>query len=128
VTSARLLGAVALGGAVGTLLRAGGLWAFGMPTGGFPWVTLAENLVGALLLGWATGVVLRRRPEDRVLHLFLGAGVLGSFTTFSALAVDVVLLGSTVGAVYLALSLGGGLAAAAAGVWLGRAGTPGSGV
>ncbi len=125
--SARLLGAVALGGAIGTLLRAGGLLAFGPAPGGFPWVTLAENLLGALLLGWVTGIVLRRRPDDRALHLFVGAGILGSFTTFSALAVDAVLLGPAAGAGYLGLSLAGGLMAAGTGVALGRAGARGGG-
>ncbi len=111
---------MAAGGALGTLLRCTGLALAAAGTLAPPWVTLAENVLGAFLLGWVTGAVIRRRPEARTLHLFLGPGLLGSFTTFSALAVDAVVLGPGMGAGYLLLSVGGGLAAAGAGLALGR--------
>ena len=115
-------GAIALGGAVGTLLRAAGLHLVPPTPGGLPWITLAENLGGTLLLGCLVGAALRRRPESRWLQDFLGAGLLGSFTTFSALAVDAVALGPWLGAGYTALSVVGGLGAAALGVTLGSFG------
>ena len=54
---------------------------------------------------------------------FLGTGLLGSFTTFSALAVDVVALGDRAGllAVYALVSMAGGLALARMGVARGAA-------
>lgn len=51
------------------------------------WATLVVNTLGAALLV----LVLARRPLDRV-RLLVGTGVLGGFTTFSGLALDVVLL------------------------------------
>lgn len=107
---------------MGTLLRAGGLHLVPPAPGGLPWITLAENLGGALLLGCLVGAALRRRPRSRWLQDFLGAGLLGSFTTFSALAVDAVAFGPWSGVGYTALSVVGGLGAAALGVTLGTFG------
>ena len=75
--------AVALGGALGALLR----WALGeaVPDGsGFPWTTFAINVSGSALLALlpATSMV-RRRPA---LALGLGPGLLGGYTTLSAYA------------------------------------------
>ncbi|TVP79113.1 MAG: CrcB family protein [Gemmatimonadales bacterium] len=124
MNSLRNLTFVAAGGAVGTSLRAAGFLAFSPAEGGFPWITLSENLLGAFLLGLLLTGALRHRPDSAFLRLFLGAGVLGSFTTFSAFAVDLVALPMAgrpaAAAGYLALSVGGGLAAAALGLYLGR--------
>jgi fluoride exporter len=71
--------AVAAGGAVGACLRAAvDLGA----SAGFPWTTLAVNVVGSFLLALlpAFGRV-RRSP---LLASALGPGVLGGFTTLSA--------------------------------------------
>jgi CrcB protein len=118
-------GALALGGAVGTLLRAGGVVLFPPAPGGIPWVTLVENVGGAFLLGWLAGVLVRRFPSSPALRDFLLPGVLGSFTTFSALAVDSVLLGPAAGGTYLVLSVVLGLIGAGVGLALGRRGREG---
>jgi fluoride exporter len=80
---ATTLVAVALGGAVGGLLR----WGAGELTpdpNAFPWTTLAINVVGSLLLALLPAVtVVRRSPT---LAAGLGPGVLGGFTTLSAYA------------------------------------------
>jgi fluoride exporter len=83
VSELRTIGAVALGGAAGALLR----WGLGelAPDGpGFPATTFAINVAGSFLLAvlLATAAV-RRRP---VLRAGLGPGVLGGFTTLSAYA------------------------------------------
>jgi len=79
------LGAVALGGALGGLLR----WGLGevAPDGhGFPWTTFAINVSGSLALALLPVLpVVRRRP---VLAAGLGPGLLGGYTTFSAYADD----------------------------------------
>ena len=79
----RELAAVAAGGAVGALAR----WAVGAvapTTDGFPWATLAVNVVGCFLLALLpTLLVVRRRP---LLLVALGPGLLGGFTTLSAYA------------------------------------------
>lgn len=81
------LAAVASGGALGATLR--WLLAEGLePAGALPATTLAANLAGALGLGLAVGPgreALRRRP---VAARFVTTGLLGAFTTWSALAVE----------------------------------------
>lgn len=63
-----------------------------------PWSTLCVNVAGAFLLGLLTVVLERVRPGSR-LRWLLGAGVLGGFTTYSALAVHTVSFGSVSAAV-----------------------------
>ncbi len=72
------LGLVGLGGAVGTGLRVAlGTWVDAAPA------TLTVNLVGALLLGILTA---RVPAPDAPTRVALGTGLLGSFTTWSGLA------------------------------------------
>ena len=79
-------GAVALGAAVGALLR----WVAGMALNslwaGFPLGTLLVNCLGGLLIGVAM-VWFARSPDD-TLRLLLVTGVLGGFTTFSAFSAE----------------------------------------
>lgn len=119
-----LVALVGLGGAVGTLAR------FGLtrvlPTGpGWPVATFVANLVGAFLLGLLLEALVRRGPEDearRRLRLALGTGVLGGFTTFSAMAIEIERLGADgsalLGATYGLVSIVAGVACAGAGVAL----------
>ncbi len=115
---------VAAGGFLGTFLRGAGLFVFPPEPGGIPWATLVENLLGAFLLGVLTTSLLRLRPQARRAHLFFTTGLLGSYTTFSALALDGVILirASTPGPaiLYLGLSIFGGVALASAGIAAGR--------
>lgn len=56
---------------------------------------MVVNVMGAFLLGFLTDVLARRVPEAsrrRGWQLFAGTGVLGGFTTYSALALDTVAL------------------------------------
>ncbi|MDQ1531856.1 MAG: fluoride exporter [Microbacteriaceae bacterium] len=85
----RLLGLVFLGGTVGTALRA----AVGLvvpPIAGVPWATVAINALGAFALGLLLAALVRHPDHGRgpTLRLLLGTGLLGGFTTYSALAVD----------------------------------------
>ena len=112
---------VAAGGVVGTL----GRWSMScisIPSGQLPWPTLLVNISGALLLGLLVVLVTQWRHSPSV-RLFIGTGVLGAYTTFSTMAIDVVQLvrdhHGGVATVYLGCSLGGGLAAAATGVAIG---------
>ena len=81
VLSARTLAAVALGGALGGVLR----YLLGelAPDGtGFPWTTFAINVTGCLAIG-----VLAAVADGRLwLRAFLGTGFLGGFTTMSTYA------------------------------------------
>jgi CrcB protein len=77
---ASVLIAVALGGAVGAMLRHG-LTLVEPDDSGFPWTTLSINLVGAFLLALLPASErVRRHP---LLPPLLGTGVLGGFTTLS---------------------------------------------
>ena len=80
------LAAVFLGGIVGTGLR----WAldvlFATPNQGFPVSTLLVNVVGSLALGILVGGIRMRPGVPGWVGAGLGTGVLGSFTTFSAVA------------------------------------------
>lgn len=100
--------AVAAGGAVGSLARTGVGLALPGVLG-----TLLVNVTGAFLLG-----LLLARTTDPRRRALLGTGVLGSWTTFSALVVDTdrLLRSSPALALgYLGVSLGAGLLAARAG-------------
>lgn len=81
---------VALGGAIGTGAREAISLAV-PPVDGVPVAILGINVVGAFLLGVLLETLLVRGPDTgrrRDLRLFLGTGVLGGFTTYSALATD----------------------------------------
>jgi CrcB protein len=122
---AALLGSVALGGFAGTLLRYG--LGQAVPEAGFPWTTLGINISGSLVLGLLTGWWAGRSGFPTWLRSGLGPGLLGSFTTFSAVAVfsaspGVLSTGTAwTAAVYLLLGLLLGVCAAAAGLAGGRA-------
>lgn len=84
----RFLGLVAAGGAVGTGLREIiTLLAPGATV--FPTAIFAINLSGAFLLGLFLELLPTSRPDEgtrRRVRLLVGTGILGGFTTYSALA------------------------------------------
>ena len=113
---------VICGGAVGVAARA----ALTLPFSAgahpllLPALTLVINLMGALLLGVVVGALDDRHPRWRS---FLGTGVMGGFTTYSAFAVHVVTTGSSaplVGLLLAAVTIFGGTLAGAVGLALGR--------
>ena len=86
----RSVGLVFVGGAVGTGVRAL-VSAAAPPPAGVPVAVLVVNVVGAFALGLLLQRLHRAGPDDgrrRDLRLLLGTGVLGGFTTYSALAAD----------------------------------------
>lgn len=117
---------VGAGGAIGGGLRLGVNQALPATTatGGFPWATFLENVTGCLLLAMVSVVLLEVRPPHRYARPFLGVGMLGGFTTFSAYTSDArVLLQSGHGATamtYLFASVAVGLMSVIAGLALTR--------
>lgn len=115
--------AVALAGFLGTELRFGLSLLVPDPATGFPATILAINLAGSAALGWLTGF-WRQRASPLWLRSALGPGLLGSFTTFSAviLAVDTLSRSGAWGLAlcYLVVSITGGLVAALLGLVWGR--------
>jgi fluoride exporter len=120
--------AVLAGGAVGTGLRLTADLLLPHGRADLPIGTFLANLVGSFALGVLVARVWPVAPEW--LRVALGPGLLGSFTTFSALAVSAVELtgegAGTTALVYVAASVVGGIAAAALGIRLGapRPSTP----
>lgn len=82
---------VALGGVIGALLRWSIDLEFAGPPGTFPVATLLINVLGCMALGVVTELTSRGKVTARG-KLFLGTGVLGGFTTFSAYAVQTAML------------------------------------
>ena len=103
---------VALGGALGSILRYWTSLIFA-----FPYGTLTVNILGSLAMGLAYGL-LSEKGIERV-TLFLMAGFLGGFTTFSAFSLDVMKLFSGGrffhGLIYILTSFLGAILA----VWVG---------
>jgi CrcB protein len=110
--------AVALGGAVGTGLRFALDWLLPHHLNEFPTSTLVANVIGALVLGFIVARMWSTSPHW--LRAGLGTGLLGSFTTFSAVMVSLVALGNNsewlLALAYLASTLTLGLLAAFAGL------------
>lgn len=86
---ATVLAAIAAGGVLGALARAGLQHTFSHPPTGFPWATFAVNTFGCLLIGVLMAVLGHLHGGHPLARPFLGVGVLGGFTTFSTYAVDV---------------------------------------
>ncbi len=72
------------------------------------------NVVGAVALG-----VLVARPQTEAAGLFWRTGVLGAFTTYGAMAVEAVHLGSATGPLYAIVLTVVGVGAARLGLRLG---------
>jgi CrcB protein len=53
----------------------------------FPWWTISINIAGSLLMGLLIGL-LARGGAGETMRLFVGVGVLGGFTTFSAFSLE----------------------------------------
>ena len=82
--------AVALGAALGALLRwRAGLW-LNAAWAGFPLGTLAVNTVGGFLIGMA--LAWFEQAPNELLRLLLVTGFLGGLTTFSAFSVESLML------------------------------------
>jgi CrcB protein len=112
------------GGALGTLCRYWLNTAIPSP-GGWPLPTLIINLCGAFALGLLLEALARSGPDvgaRQTLRLLAGTGFLGAFTTYSTLALDANLLlaGDRIAdaVAFMLLSVIGGLATGAAGVWV----------
>ncbi|MFC3502671.1 fluoride efflux transporter FluC [Micromonospora krabiensis] len=116
---AAVLAAIAAGGVLGALARAGLQAAFPHGPTGFPGATLGINVTGCLLIGVLMAVLRHHDGGPPLARPFLGVGILGGFTTFSTYVVDIrQALGAGapgVALAYLAATLLGALLA----VWAG---------
>ena len=81
--------AIASGGAVGALFR---FWVssgvYGLLGRGFPYGTLAVNVLGSLVMGTLYALLLERTLVSPELRGALLIGFLGAFTTFSTFSIE----------------------------------------
>jgi CrcB protein len=117
---------VMLGGAIGAGLRYGlGLAAARRLGDGFPWGTLFANLAGGFGAGLLLGFLLARGAGADPWRLFLGVGLLGGFTTFSAFSAETAYMIERgqlgLAALYALASLTGALSLLFVGLWISRA-------
>jgi CrcB protein len=112
---------IAVAGAAGALAR----WGIGSAVGtrSFPWATLGINLAGSFVLGVVLKLAIDRGWPDTT-TLPLAVGFLGAFTTFSTFSVETHTMlrddRLAAAALYVGISVLGGIAAAAAGYALAR--------
>ncbi|HSN13872.1 MAG TPA: fluoride efflux transporter CrcB [Anaeromyxobacteraceae bacterium] len=117
---------VCLGGAIGSgarfLAATGAVMLFGSD---FPRGTIFVNLLGSFLLALVMGISTSSTLISLELRLFLGAGVMGGFTTYSSFNYETIQLavqGSWGAALFnVAITLSGCLLSGVAGLALGRA-------
>jgi CrcB protein len=85
--------AIAGGGAVGALLR---FWVsigvYQLLGRGFPWGTLAVNVIGSFLMGLLFVLFLERSMVSGELRGAVLVGLLGAFTTFSTFSIETLTL------------------------------------
>jgi fluoride exporter len=116
---------VMIGGAIGAGLRhAVGL--AGPRLGGeFPWPTFIVNLAGAFCAGLLLAFLLSRGSSGEPWRLFLGVGLLGGFTTFSAFSAETAYMIQRgqlgLALFYVLASALGALVLLFAGLWMARA-------
>ena len=77
---------VALGGAIGAM----GRYAISLIPSKtvFPFLTLITNIIGAVLIGFITGVAGKKSGISHNTVLFWKTGVCGGFTTFSTFSLE----------------------------------------
>ena len=101
----------ALGAVLGSILRY--LVGLNLTSADFPWATFTVNVVGSFLIGLFLSLPAITNHDER--RVFLITGVLGGFTTFSAVAVETLQLSAQLALVYISSSfIAGTLAASVA--------------
>lgn len=100
--------AVALGGAFGAVCRHGvNLGAVKLLGHGFPYGTLAVNIIGSFLIGLVIASMAQSWQASETLKFFIVTGFLGAFTTFSTFSLDAVTLWERKEYIQTALYMGG---------------------
>ncbi|MGH3739264.1 MAG: fluoride efflux transporter FluC [Micromonosporaceae bacterium] len=116
MSGTRVIAAIAAGGALGSALRYGVTLAAPDPL----WATFGANLVGCAVIGALMVLIVEVGVGPPLLRPFLGIGVLGGFTTFSAYAMGAVVEADAgrvgVAVTYLLVTVVGALAATWVGV------------
>lgn len=112
---------VALGGALGSLLRFGvNVWCAQLGPA-WPFATTLVNLLGSFGLAFVSRTLADQRWFGVPCVLTLGTGLFGGFTTYSAFNLEILMLfqrgDSTRALAYAAATIGGCVAAGLLGLW-----------
>ncbi|GAA5523584.1 putative fluoride ion transporter CrcB [Microbulbifer aestuariivivens] len=87
------LAAIALGGAIGAILRhLVAVWTYPVFNGKFPLGTLLVNLAGSFLIGVVYVLIVERSMLSEEWRLLLMTGLFGALTTFSTFSLESLLL------------------------------------
>ncbi|MCW2363338.1 MULTISPECIES: fluoride efflux transporter CrcB [Sphingobium] len=121
---------VMIGGAIGAALRYQlGRASLRIMGPGYPWGTLAANVLGGLAMGLVAGWLAARYQgqQGEQIRLLVAVGLLGGFTTFSAFSLETMLMierGEALNALgYVLLSVAASIGALALGLTLMRSAT-----
>ena len=119
-----VLGAIAVGGALGASARYGIAQLIDVAPDEFPWATFCTNVTGSFALGIVLALVLERFASTRFVRPFLATGFLGAYTTYSTFAVEADLLVRdghvAIAVAYVAASLVCGFVAVWSGMFVAR--------
>jgi CrcB protein len=86
----RELGAIFLGGVIGTLLRVWLSRTFSTEPWQWPWAIFAINISGSFALAYLATRLQERLPQSTYRRPLLGTGVCGAYTTFSTMQLEIV--------------------------------------
>lgn len=113
---------IALGGALGSVSRyLLGSWVQSLSKGAdFPRGILAVNLIGCFLIGFLSQLVESRGVFSSEVRVFLFAGILGGFTTFSSFGNDTINLLRGGQTFHALANVGANVIVGLSLVWLGR--------
>jgi CrcB protein len=113
----RELAAIFAGGFLGAIARAELVELFPYEPAEWPWATFVVNVVGAFLLGYFVTRLQERLPLSAYRRPFLGTGLCGALTTFSAMQIELVTMfderAYALAAEYAAASIAAGFLAVA---------------
>lgn len=85
--------AVVIGGFFGSMLRYGiGLILPNIDYSSFPWATFFVNISGAFLLTYILFHPMIQSKFDQVVITGITTGLIGAYTTFSAITVEIIML------------------------------------
>jgi CrcB protein len=105
-TDRREMAAIFAGGFLGAAIRTQLTVWFPHAEGAWPWPTFIVNIVGAFLLGYFVTRLQERLPLSAYRRPFLGTGICGALTTFSAMQIEILQM-LDAGRVGLALAYAG---------------------
>ncbi|XXY48698.1 fluoride efflux transporter CrcB [Sorangium sp. So ce269] len=116
---------IGLGGAAGTLARYGlSTWCQQRFGAGFPYGTLAVNVIGSFLLGVILQIAATTELLSPTLRLALSTGLMGGFTTYSSFNYETIKLfeegASWVGALNVVITVAGCMIAGVLGIVVAR--------